>query len=63
MSTLLPTWQDCHEMWSKKRKRQMKEQMDDWQNQNNSNSAKPKEVDGGYDFNLFFSTTDNHEFF
>ncbi|KAL3268290.1 hypothetical protein HHI36_007410 [Cryptolaemus montrouzieri] len=24
----LPTWQDCHELWSKKRKRQMKEQQE-----------------------------------
>lgn len=22
----LPTWQDCHELWSKKRRRQMREQ-------------------------------------
>lgn len=22
----LPTWQDCHELWSKKRKRQIREQ-------------------------------------
>lgn len=26
MSMLLPTWQDCHELWLKKRRRQMKEQ-------------------------------------
>lgn len=24
----LPTWQDCHELWSKKRKRQMREQQE-----------------------------------
>nr|CAD7572080.1 unnamed protein product [Timema californicum] len=24
----LPTWQDCHELWSKKRRRQLKEQQD-----------------------------------
>ena len=28
----LPTWQDCHEMWSKKRRRQLKEQQDSLQN-------------------------------
>lgn len=22
----LPTWQDCHELWSKKRKRQLRDQ-------------------------------------
>lgn len=22
----LPTWQDCHELWSKKRRRQLREQ-------------------------------------
>jgi len=24
----LPTWQDCHELWSKKRRRQMREQQE-----------------------------------
>lgn len=24
----LPTWQDCHELWSKKRRRQQREQQD-----------------------------------
>nr|XP_023030288.1 cyclin-dependent kinase 12-like isoform X2 [Leptinotarsa decemlineata] len=28
----LPTWQDCHEMWSKKRKRQIREQAESMQN-------------------------------
>ncbi|RZB40879.1 cyclin-dependent kinase 12, partial [Asbolus verrucosus] len=28
----LPTWQDCHELWSKKRKRQMREQQESMQN-------------------------------
>ncbi|XP_072379323.1 uncharacterized protein Cdk12 isoform X3 [Diabrotica undecimpunctata] len=28
----LPTWQDCHEMWSKKRKRQIREQAEAMQN-------------------------------
>ncbi|XP_044271086.1 cyclin-dependent kinase 12 isoform X1 [Tribolium madens] len=28
----LPTWQDCHELWSKKRKRQMREQQESVQN-------------------------------
>ena len=27
-SPKLPTWQDCHEMWSKKRRRQLKEQQE-----------------------------------
>jgi len=24
----LPTWQDCHELWSKKRRRQLREQQE-----------------------------------
>lgn len=28
----LPTWQDCHELWSKKRRRQLKEQQESLQN-------------------------------
>lgn len=24
----LPTWQDCHELWSKKRRRQIREQQE-----------------------------------
>lgn len=32
MSVLLPTWQDCHELWLKKRRRQMKEQQEALQN-------------------------------
>lgn len=28
----LPTWQDCHELWSKKRKRQIREQAESMQN-------------------------------
>lgn len=28
----LPTWQDCHELWSKKRRRQMREQQESLQN-------------------------------
>lgn len=28
----LPTWQDCHELWSKKRRRQMREQQEAMQN-------------------------------
>ncbi|XP_060529728.1 cyclin-dependent kinase 12 isoform X2 [Cylas formicarius] len=28
----LPTWQDCHELWSKKRKRQIREQQEAMQN-------------------------------
>jgi len=28
----LPTWQDCHELWSKKRRRQLKEQAEAAQN-------------------------------
>lgn len=24
----LPTWQDCHELWSKKRRRQQREQQE-----------------------------------
>lgn len=32
MSMLLPTWQDCHELWLKKRRRQMREQQDALQN-------------------------------
>lgn len=28
----LPTWQDCHELWSKKRRRQMREQQESMQN-------------------------------
>lgn len=28
----LPTWQDCHELWSKKRKRQIREQQESTQN-------------------------------
>lgn len=28
----LPTWQDCHELWSKKRKRQLREQQEAQQN-------------------------------
>ena len=28
----LPTWQDCHELWSKKRRRQLREQQDSAQN-------------------------------
>ncbi|KAF5303475.1 hypothetical protein FQA39_LY09938 [Lamprigera yunnana] len=28
----LPTWQDCHELWSKKRKRQLREQQEAMQN-------------------------------
>ncbi|KAK5644352.1 hypothetical protein RI129_005652 [Pyrocoelia pectoralis] len=28
----LPTWQDCHELWSKKRKRQLREQQESMQN-------------------------------
>ena len=26
MPPQLPTWQDCHELWSKKQRRQLKEQ-------------------------------------
>jgi len=29
----LPTWQDCHELWSKKRRRQMREQQEQQQRQ------------------------------
>ncbi len=28
---ILPTWQDCHELWSKKRRRQMREQQEQQQ--------------------------------
>lgn len=28
----LPTWQDCHELWSKKRRRQQREQETQLQN-------------------------------
>lgn len=28
----LPTWQDCHELWSKKRRRQLREQQESLQN-------------------------------
>lgn len=28
----LPTWQDCHELWSKKRRRQLREQQESMQN-------------------------------
>lgn len=28
----LPTWQDCHELWSKKRRRQLREQQEAMQN-------------------------------
>lgn len=28
----LPTWQDCHELWSKKRKRQIREHAEAMQN-------------------------------
>lgn len=28
----LPTWQDCHELWSKKRRRQIREQQESLQN-------------------------------
>ena len=28
----LPTWQDCHELWSKKRKRRLREQQEAMQN-------------------------------
>lgn len=28
----LPTWQDCHELWSKKRKKQIREQQESMQN-------------------------------
>lgn len=30
---ILPTWQDCHELWSKKRRRQMREQQEQQQRQ------------------------------
>jgi len=30
---VLPTWQDCHELWSKKRRRQMREQQEQQQRQ------------------------------
>lgn len=41
----LPTWQDCHELWSKKRRRQMREE-----SQNNLPPGKPKvEAGGGND--------------
>ncbi len=30
---ILPTWQDCHELWSKKRRRQMREQQEQQQQQ------------------------------
>lgn len=28
----LPTWQDCHELWSKKRRKQLREQQESLQN-------------------------------
>lgn len=45
----LPTWQDCHELWSKKRKRQMREQheMQPLQGQIISNKIIHKENDTG----------------
>lgn len=41
----LPTWQDCHELWSKKRRRQQREQETQLQNLPPGKAA--KDVSGG----------------
>lgn len=40
----LPTWQDCHELWSKKRRRQLREQQEGIQS---VPSGKPTATAGG----------------
>lgn len=42
MSMLLPTWQDCHELWSKKRRRQIREQEAIMQSLQNLPPGKPQ---------------------
>ncbi|KAL0268020.1 UNVERIFIED_CONTAM: hypothetical protein PYX00_010110 [Menopon gallinae] len=42
MSMLLPTWQDCHELWSKKRRRQIREQEAIMQSLQNMPPGKPQ---------------------
>lgn len=59
----LPTWQDCHELWSKKRKRQIREQQESMQNlppgkpallprPDKMGMVKPEENEGGSSKNL-----------
>lgn len=39
---ILPTWQDCHELWSKKRRRQMREQQEQQQIQQQQQQQRPQ---------------------
>lgn len=52
----LPTWQDCHELWSKKRKRQMREQQEAM---HNLPPGKPPQIRDG---KIFPKVDENAEF-
>lgn len=57
MSMLLPTWQDCHELWSKKRRRQMRDQQEALQNlpPGKPPAVKEKEFAEGWLVKIFLS--------